>query len=100
MSKPQDMQLVTETEMAVKWEDGHESFYTARWLRQCCQCAGCVNELTGKRMLRPESVPETITIQDLQPVGHYGTRLQFSDGHSTGIYSFEHLRKICPCCQK
>jgi DUF971 family protein len=34
---------------------------------------------------------------DVEPVGHYAIRILWSDGHSTGIYSFEHFRKICPC---
>lgn len=97
MNKPADVQLVTETELAVKWADGHESFYPARYLRQHCRCAACVNEVTGARMLRLESVPETITLLDFQAVGHYAVRFEFSDHHATGIYSFDHLREICPC---
>ena len=32
-----------------------------------------------------------------EAVGNYAIRIQWSDGHSTGIYSYEHLRKVCPC---
>lgn len=97
MDKPADLQLVTETQLAVKWGDGHESFYSARALRESCPCAGCVNEMTGKRMLDPETIPGDIAIVEISAVGHYGSRILFSDRHATGIYSFDYLRKICPC---
>jgi DUF971 family protein len=37
----------------------------------------------------------------VEEVGHYAIRIAWSDGHGSGIYSFDHLRKICPCpvCQ-
>ena len=97
MNKPADLQLITETELAVKWGDGHESFYNARHLRENCPCAGCVNEMTGKRILTPATIPADIAIVEISSVGHYGNRIQFTDRHSTGIYSFDYLRKICSC---
>jgi DUF971 family protein len=43
-----------------------------------------------------------VTAKGAHPVGHYAIQLDFSDGHSTGIFSFDHLREICPCpaCQQ
>jgi len=102
MIAPNDIQLITESQLAIKWEDDHESFYSAQWLRQNCQCAGCVSELTRVRTLKPDSVPEDLTILDYRQVGNYAFQFTFGDRHQTGIYSFEHLRDLCTCqeCKK
>jgi DUF971 family protein len=44
----------------------------------------------------------TLKMMSVEPVGNYAIRIVWSDGHSTGIYSFEHFRRICPCeeCRK
>lgn len=101
MIQPKDAQLITESELAIKWEDGHESFYSAQYLRQHCRCASCVSELSGKQILKHESVPSDLSIRNFRQVGSYAYGFTFSDGHQTGIYAYEHLRKICPCdtCQ-
>jgi DUF971 family protein len=39
----------------------------------------------------------TLKMLSVEPVGSYAIRIHWSDGHNTGIYSYEHLRKICPC---
>ena len=39
----------------------------------------------------------TLKMVSVEEVGHYAIRIAWSDGHNTGIYSFDHLRKICPC---
>ena len=38
----------------------------------------------------------------VEPVGNYALRIVWNDGHDTGIYSYDHLRQICPCpeCQR
>ncbi len=76
------------------WEDGKQSTLPARALRQSCPCAACVDEWTNKKLLDPSSVPEDLAIAALQPVGNYAVQFQFSDGHSTGIYDWAHLREI------
>lgn len=94
-----DARLVGETEFMLTWEDGHRSLYRFDYLRFLCPCAGCVDEHTGRRTIRKESVPENIKSVEMRPVGRYAVSFRFSDGHQTGIYSFEYLRKICPCGQ-
>jgi DUF971 family protein len=37
-----------------------------------------------------------LKMQSVEPVGNYAIRILWSDGHGSGIYSFEHLRKISP----
>lgn len=82
----------------IEWDDaGHQGFFPARALRLACPCAGCVEEMSGKPLLNPIRVPSDIKPLSLALVGAYGLRVQWSDGHSTGIYTFEHLLQTCPC---
>lgn len=83
--------------LAVVWEDGHESVYPFRGLRLACPCAVCVDEWTGRSLLDLAAVPEGLGAEKAELVGNYAVALQFTDGHSTGIYSFEKLRAMCPC---
>jgi DUF971 family protein len=82
----------------VEWDPaGHEGFYPARLLRLACPCAECVEEFTGRPLLDPGRVPEDVRPVSLALVGAYGLRVHWSDGHHTGIYTFESLRRACPC---
>lgn len=80
----------------ITWGDGHASVFRSRDLRMECGCASCVDERTGQRILDPATVPESIEIVDLVPVGNYGIRPQWSSGHSTGIFTWDRLRKLDP----
>ncbi|MCA1626453.1 MAG: DUF971 domain-containing protein [Acidobacteria bacterium] len=64
-------------------------------MRRVCPCAHCVNEMTGERVLRPESVADDLTIENMELVGRYAITFRWSDGHQTGIYSFRLLRELC-----
>ena len=84
--------------LLIEWDAaGHQGFYPARSLRLGCPCAGCVEEMTGRPLLDPARVPDDIRPASLELVGGYGLRVHWSDGHSTGIYTFERLRAGCPC---
>jgi DUF971 family protein len=85
----------TEDGIRLSWSDGLESELSIRELRQTCPCAFCVNELTGQRMLDPDSVAEDIALTDMQPVGNYAYRLLFDDGHHTGLFTLDDLRAKC-----
>ena len=75
----------------IEWSDGTRSEFTAAALRGLCPCAQCVSETTGVRMIDPGGVPADLTQRDLAMVGNYGISMRFSDGHHTGIYTFEYL---------
>jgi DUF971 family protein len=89
---------ITPTEDArrlrIVWDDGAVSEYEPRLLRQLCPCAGCVDEMTGIRTLRPDTVPEGIYPEAIHYVGRYALQFVWSDGHDTGIYTFEYLRRV------
>jgi len=85
--------------LAVHWQDGHASHYGLKYLRDRCPCAACA--------ARPAPATEApspfvmfqpaLRISSVEPIGAYALRINFNDGHNTGLYSFEHLREICPC---
>jgi ATP-binding protein involved in chromosome partitioning len=83
--------------LEIVWGDGHVSTYPVAYLRLACRCAACIDERTGARILDPASVPKDVKPLRIDPVGRYAIHFTWSDGHSSGIYSFEHLRAICPC---
>ena len=86
-------------ELRIAWQDGHESLYPVRLLRLACLCAHCVDEHTREKLLDHAKVPEDVHPQSIRGVGRYALQFSWSDGHDTGIYAFEHLRSLCPCCQ-
>jgi ATP-binding protein involved in chromosome partitioning len=82
----------------IVWDGaGHEALFPARALRLACPCAECVEERSGRPLLDPARVPEDVRPVTLGLVGAYGLKVQWSDGHSTGIYTFDRLLAICPC---
>ena len=92
----QPVQIIEESdsELSIEWSDGSQSRYTAAQLRRACPCAACVNEWTGEKMLKPESVPDDLTIKNTSIVGRYALNFHFGDGHETGLYSFQYLKGI------
>ncbi len=84
----------------VTWDrEGHVGFFAARALRMACPCAACVDEITGRPLLEPRAVPGDVRPLQLGLVGAYAVRVTWSDGHATGLYTFEWLRRACPCPQ-
>ena len=93
--EPREISQESDTLLRITWADGEMCDYKAAALRRACPCAQCVNEFTGERVLRAEAVPDDLTIEDVEIVGRYALTFRWSDGHSTGIYSFRYLREIC-----
>lgn len=83
--------------LRITWDDGHQSTYGYRTLRQLCPCALCVDEWTSEKRLDPARLPPDIHPRQISRVGAYALRFMWSDGHGTGIYTFSFLRSICEC---
>ena len=83
--------------VVILWEDAHRSPFPHRYLRLACPCANCVDEMSGKRTLDPDTVPNDVKAVDQMPVGKYGVQFLWSDAHYTGIYTYKVLRAACPC---
>lgn len=97
--EPTHIELSSDSELRVRWPDGHEGSHTAYYLRINCKCAACQDEDTGRRTLDPESIPLDSKFTSVGKVGRYGIQPNFSDGHNTGIYNFQRLRELCECAE-
>lgn len=95
--RPLDIQQIGD-ELAIKWEDGTESFLPVRRLREHCPCAGCKGEvdIMGNLYKNPERpLPATaFQLISLQRIGGYALQPRWADGHATGLYSFEYLKAL------
>ncbi len=80
----------------ITWNDGSQSAYNVLSLRSACPCAVCVNEWTGEKMLDESKLPKDIHPDRLVSVGRYAMAIHWSDGHKTGIYSYDYLKKLSP----
>lgn len=94
---PLEISRANEYDVRIRWKDGHESVYPARFLRLNCSCAACVHEMTGQNLLDPQTVRGDVHPLRINSVGRYAVQIDWSDGHNTGIYAFDRLRAFCPC---
>ena len=97
-SRPQSLTKVADERFRIVWKDGHESVYPFSLLRMSCPCAHCRDERTGAPLLDPKTVPVDLKASRAELIGNYAVAFRFADGHSTGIYTFDLLRNLCPCC--
>ncbi|RYZ69867.1 MAG: DUF971 domain-containing protein [Proteobacteria bacterium] len=81
-------------ELYLEWSNGEKFRVPYEELRYQCPCAHCVDEHTGRRMIKREQVSKDIKVKGAHPIGRYALQIQFSDGHGTGIFPFESLYEI------
>src|SRR5262245_54510556 len=95
--RPMDIQQIGE-ELAIRWDDGQESFVSLERLRRHCPCAGCRGEtdIMGNLYKNPERPlsAESFRLVRVSGVGGYAVQPVWADGHTTGIFSFEYLRRL------
>jgi DUF971 family protein len=95
--RPLDLQPIGR-ELAVKWEDGSESFIPLERLRRACPCAGCHGEtdILGNVYKNPEQplTAKAFELVKIGSVGGYAVQPVWADGHGAGIYSFDYLRRV------
>ncbi len=102
--RPKHLDLKKDKGMTVTWNDGRISFYPIVYLRKMSPSADARamrEEMQNNPLavLPPEAVSasnEPLTATGAEMVGHYAVRITFSDGHDTGIYSWQYLRQIDP----
>lgn len=83
--------------LSIGWLDEHESVFAGAYLRFVCPCAGCRGHAPGDVEPPAWEQVKDVRIAGAAPVGGYGLQFTFSDGHGSGIYAFDRLRKACPC---
>ena len=95
------------TGVEINWKDGHRSSWNFRWLRDACPCATCHEERDKAGRAPGEPRPKVKALLamyeapprplEATPVGNYALRFKWNDGHESGIYSFDYLRRLCRC---
>lgn len=84
--------LLDQRSVKVTWDDQREDVLPFDFLRGYCPCAGCQGHLVRTVKFRPPS--RAVNVDAIVPVGNYAISIRFSDGHTTGIYRFDFLRRI------
>ena len=99
--RPTKIELLPSDGLAIEWDDGQRREYAFRELRDACPCATCREKRSEPQQaassLLPILSPEEarpLKVQGMRPIGQYAYNIQFSDGHDTGIYTFEFLREL------
>ncbi len=84
-------------ELAIQWSDGGESYFDLEKLRRACPCAACGGEpdVLG-RVARPQVTynDDSFRLANFQIVGGYALQPRWGDGHNTGLYSYQYLRRL------
>lgn len=89
--------VVIGDQLALAWSDGQESFFALKDLRKACPCANCQGEPDAMgRVFKPKvmHIGRSYQVQRIEQVGGYALQIIWVDGHSSGIYSFDLLRKL------
>ena len=91
----------------IDWKDGHHSAWGFAWLRNACPCATCHEERdkSGRAVGVAKPKAQTLLVMyeapvrpvEVTPVGKYALKFKWTDGHESGIYSWEYLRRVCQC---
>lgn len=100
--------LLTEGKgLEIDWMDGHKSAWSFAWLREACPCATCVDQRAAETRKPGQPKPKPAALlpmyappakpKNVLPVGRYAIQFNWLDGHSSGIYSWEYLRRSCQC---
>lgn len=90
--------------LRVGWKDGHASAFPLNALREACPCAVCRG---GHEFMGPAHDPDlleltptrTYQVEHIELVGNYALQIRWNDGHDAGIYTWDYLRRICPCAE-
>jgi DUF971 family protein len=95
--RPTDIQIIG-SDLAIHWDDNQESFIPLLTLRRYCPCASCAGEkdIFGNLYKGPDKplTPRASELVRFDPIGGYAVQPFWADGHNTGLYTFEYLRRL------
>jgi DUF971 family protein len=98
--RPVALQKEGDDRLLIQWSDGHRSVHTWTNLRKSCPCAGCREEREQPpdpfRVLKPSELAPLRPVS-IAPVGYYAYKIVWSDGHDSGLFTLENLRRLCEC---
>lgn len=81
-------------EISLAWPDGSTITVNNFALRASCQCAMCIQEMTGEQLLKSEEIRPDIMPKEAHTIGNYAIQVTWNDGHSSGLFSYTHVRKV------
>lgn len=95
---PEHIAISKSKGIKIDWKDGAKSDFSLTFLRERCPCASCTGA-HGTPPERPQAsllqmYKPNLKILEIEPVGNYAIRIQWNDGHNTGIYTFHYLREL------
>jgi DUF971 family protein len=99
---PTRLDLKRDKQLEIDWQDGRKSIYPLSLLRSMCPCATCKEQREEKEKRKtslnilPGNYAAPLTAVNAELVGNYALRIDWSDNHGSGIYSFRYLRDISP----
>lgn len=85
-----DVELERDVELRIRYDDGVLAVFPVGELRQACPCAGCRSRREQSLDVGPG---DAVAVTDAELHGNWGIAIRWSDGHDTGIYAWEHLRR-------
>ena len=98
---PTELERLESDQLRITWSDGERRLYAVSELRKSCPCATCRDERQAAAEAPKQVLPvvdlaatQPLRVDQMAPVGNYAYGLTFSDGHETGIYTFELLREL------
>lgn len=80
--------------LSISWSNRQDTHYDVVDLRRACTCAHCIDEITGEQRLKPEHVSDTVRPVHIRSLGRYAISVDWTDGHTSSIYSWERLKKL------
>jgi DUF971 family protein len=99
---PTKLVLKREEGLEITWADGTSSRYSLSYLRSMCPCAACKevraesHQKKSSLNILPGNYAQPLKVEGVERVGNYALRLDWSDEHGSGIYSYQYLREIMP----
>lgn len=97
---PQKISQDSKDNLIITWQDGHESKISLQTLRNGCPCASCQGETILMKQYAPVPQPDQpgkYVIRNAEQIGSYALQFSWGNGHSTGLYTWAHLRSLCEC---
>ncbi len=96
-AQPTKIERQGEDRIVIEWSDGQRRAYGVKELRDHCPCASCREKPAPDPLALPVLTSadlKPLLVLGMRPVGNYAYKIDFSDGHATGIYTFDLLRKL------
>ncbi len=93
--RPSKIRLIAKKRLLIVWDDGSESVLELRELRKRCPCATCLAERDKQsKMYIPLFAENQVTVKSIIQVGNYAVQITWNDGHNTGIYEYNFLKRF------